>query len=58
MKLPNDPILLMSVLNTKLRDEYSSLEELCKALGLEQQQLEEKLRAAGFTYRSEQNQFR
>lgn len=58
MNLPNDPIMLMSVLNTKLRDEYSSLEELCKSLGLEQAVLEEKLRAAGFVYRPELNQFR
>ncbi|MBQ8514094.1 MAG: DUF4250 domain-containing protein [Ruminococcus sp.] len=58
MNLPNDPVMLMSVLNTKLRDEYSSLEELCKALGLEQPALEEKLRAAGFIYRPELNQFR
>ncbi len=58
MHLPNDPIMLMSVLNTKLRDEYESLEELCKSLGLEQTALEEKLRAAGFLYRPESNQFR
>ncbi len=58
MNLPNDPIMLMSVLNTKLRDEYSSLEELCKSLGLDKNALEEKLRAAGFVYRPELNQFR
>jgi hypothetical protein len=58
MQLPNDPIMLMSVLNTQLRDQYPSLTELCKAQNLEQQALEEKLKAAGFSYRPEQNQFR
>lgn len=58
MNLPNDPIMLMSVINTKLRDEYSSLDELCKSLGIEKEELTEKLGKAGFTYRPEINQFR
>lgn len=58
MNIPNDPIMLMSYLNTQLRDKYPTLTELCKSLGLEQAELEEKLRSAGFTYRPEQNQFR
>ena len=58
MKLPNDPIMLMSVVNTKLRDEYSSPEELCKALGFEKDELEQKLKAVGFTYKPETNQYR
>ena len=32
MNLPNDPIMLMSYLNTQLRDNYPSLEELCKSM--------------------------
>ncbi len=58
MKLPNDPIMLMSVINTKLRDEYSSPEELCKALGIDKEELEQKLKAEGFTYKPESNQYR
>ena len=30
--IPNDPIMLMSYLNTQLRDNYASLEELCKSM--------------------------
>ena len=30
--LPKDPVLLLSVVNTRLRDEYDSLDELCRAL--------------------------
>lgn len=58
MKLPNDPIMLMSVVNTKLRDEFSTPEELCKALGIELEELEQKLKNAGFTYKPETNQYR
>lgn len=58
MNMPNDPIMLMSLINTKLRDEYPSLEELCKALFIDKEELTEKLEKAGFTYRCKINQFR
>ena len=35
MALPNDPIMLYSAVNMKLRDSYSTLEELCAAEGIE-----------------------
>ena len=56
--IPHDPIILLSWLNTKLRDDYSSLDELCNAMNLERQQLEEKMSTAGFIYDSAVNQFR
>ena len=56
--IPQDPIILLSWLNMKLRDEYSSLSELCSALGLERQQLEDKMKSAGFDYDPAVNQFR
>lgn len=56
--IPQDPIILLSWLNMKLRDEYSSLGELCSALGLERQQLEDKMKSAGFDYDPSANQFR
>ena len=56
--IPQDPIILLSWLNMKLRDEYSSLSELCSALGLERQQLEDKMKSAGFVYDPVANQFR
>ena len=58
MNMPNDPIMLMSVINTKLRDEYSSLEELCRSLCLDKEEIVEKLEKAGFKYKLESNQFR
>ena len=56
--LPNDPFILMSFLNTKLRDTYGSLEALCEDLELNQAELSDKLHAVGFDYDPERNQFR
>jgi hypothetical protein len=56
--LPNDPIMLMSVVNTKLRDIYPSLERLCDDLDISEKELTDKLSAVGFTYDPEQNQFK
>ena len=56
--LPQDPVILMSVLNTKLRDGYDSLEALCEDLELERDELTDRLHEAGFDYDPEQNQFR
>lgn len=56
--IPQDPFILFSWLNMKLRDEYSSLDELCTSFGLERQILEDKMKSAGFVYDSVPNQFR
>ena len=55
--LPQDPMILLSVLNTRLRDQYPSLTALCEDLDVEQNALEEKLAAAGFRYSPERNRF-
>ena len=56
--LPKDPFLLLSVVNTKLRDEYESLDALCAALDLDRTALEDRLAAAGFRYDPGRNAFR
>lgn len=56
--LPNDPIMLMSVINTKLRDIYPSIEALCDDMDISAAELTEKLEKAGFTYDKESNQFK
>ncbi len=56
--LPTDPFILLSYINTKLRDEYSSLDALCEDLNVDRADLEGKLAAAGFEYLPEANQFR
>lgn len=55
--IPQDPFILLSWLNMKLRDEYSSLDELCTSFGLERQMLEDKMKSAGFVYDPVANQF-
>lgn len=57
MALPNDPFILLSVLNTKLRDAYPSLDALCDDLGENKAALTERLAAAGFNYDEANNQF-
>ncbi len=58
MSIPNDPILLYSFLNTKLRDDYASLDALCDDLALDKAALCEKLAPFGFEYLPAQNQFK
>ncbi|MCI7131525.1 MAG: DUF4250 domain-containing protein [Lachnospiraceae bacterium] len=55
--IPKDPVILLSFLNTKLRDSYSSLPALCDDLELDMNQLKEKIAAIGYTYDSDQNKF-
>lgn len=55
--LPKDPMILLSYLNTKLRDEYPSLEALCEDIELDQSALEDTLGAVGFRYEREHNRF-
>ena len=57
MSLPQDPMMLFSYVNTKLRDDYSSLDALCDDLDVDKQQLEQKMADAGFEYNPSQNKF-
>lgn len=52
-----DPYMLLSVVNMKLRDEASSLEELCKTYDKNQEELKAQLLAIGYVYSSVNNQF-
>ncbi|MBH1940302.1 DUF4250 domain-containing protein [Mobilitalea sibirica] len=57
MTLPKDPIILLSYINTKLRDEFSSLDELCKSLDIDRSKLEKILSSIHYTYNEKRNQF-
>lgn len=57
-QLPQDPIMLLSYVNTMLRDKYETLDELCKALDINQDELTEKLSQVSAEYMPEINQFR
>ena len=56
--LPNDPFILESYVNMKLRDGSMSLQEFCEENGVDREELEEKLSAADFRFDEETNQFR
>ena len=49
--------LLLSVVNTKLRDEYKNLDALCEDLSVEKEKLTETLKAIDYLYDAGQNQF-
>ena len=55
--LPKDPVMLLSVVNTNLRDFYSNLDEFCKAKDADKQEIIEKLKMIEYTYDEEKNQF-
>jgi hypothetical protein len=55
--LPKDPFMLFSVINTKLRDQYDSVEALCEDMNVDQKELERRLQSAGFAYSPDRNQF-
>jgi hypothetical protein len=55
--LPQDPMMLMSVINMKLRDFYTDLDTLCEDLSIDRKELEEKLGKAGFEYSEENKRF-
>lgn len=55
--LPKDPAILLSFINTKLRDEYASLTELCASLDEDETVLQEALAALDYRYDAEKNQF-
>lgn len=55
--IPKDPVMLLSYVNTQLRDFYSSLEALCEDKGLDREGLVEKLASIEYEYDGESNQF-
>ena len=55
--LPKDPMLCVSVVNTKLRDYYKNLDALCQDLNIEKETLVAKLAMIDFEYDEKRNQF-
>ena len=59
MAIPEDPYMLLSFINMKLRDgEYETLEELCESLDCRAEDIKETLKSAGFDYMDSAKQFR
>jgi hypothetical protein len=55
--MPKDPIMLLSYVNTQLRDNYTSLDELCSVMSVEKQSILSTLAAVDYHYSSELNKF-
>ncbi len=55
--LPGDPVMLLGVVNTKLRDFYSSLDALCDDMQIDREELTKKLGLIDYTYDPVKNQF-
>jgi hypothetical protein len=58
MNLPQDPVMLLSYVNTQLRDHYRSLDEFCQAAETSREALEARLQTIDYVYDPEQNAFR
>lgn len=56
-KIPKDPVILLSYINTQLRDFYPSLEELGKSLGISISELSDTLASIDYYYDTRGNQF-
>ena len=55
--IPNDPVMLLSFVNLKLRDYYGSLTALCNDLDADKAEIEAKLAKIDYHYDEEKNQF-
>lgn len=55
--LPNDPMILLSFINTKLRDFYKSLDDFCHDTNCSKEDIINKLSAIGYKYNSQLNKF-
>lgn len=55
--VPGDPVMLLSYINTQLRDFYPSLEELCRSLDLNMDEVVSKLKNIDYKYDPDKNQF-
>lgn len=57
MAIPKDPVILLSYINTQLRDNYPSLKELCASLSVSEEKITKTLAGIGCTYDAATNRF-
>ncbi|MCQ2741964.1 MAG: DUF4250 domain-containing protein [Bacilli bacterium] len=58
MLTTKNPVILLSLINTKLRDVYSSLDDLCEDMDTTKEELDSILNPVGYTYDKNQNQYK
>ena len=57
LEMPKDPVMLLSYVNTQLRDNYPNLEDFCKAFDVKESDLKYKLMLIDYQYDKNTNQF-
>ena len=57
MYIPQDNYMLLSIINMKLRDSYSSLDSLCDSEDISKEEIITKLKSIGYNYNKDLNQF-
>ena len=55
--IPKDPMMLLSYVNTQLRDFYPNLESFCAEQDISKEEVEEKLRGIDYVYDKNLNRF-
>lgn len=55
--IPKDPVMLLSFVNTQLRDHYPSLEEFVAVFQCDRNEIEKKLKSIDYEYDAELNKF-
>ena len=56
--LPQDPFILLSYINTRLRDEGCRLDELCEELSVDRNEIVSRLAGIGYVYDEAGNTFK
>lgn len=57
MSMPRDPVILLSYINTQLRDHYSDIHELCRSMDIDETDLRIRLMEIQYEYDPELNRF-
>lgn len=55
--IPKDPVILLSFVNTQLRDRFPTLERFCKAFGVLEEEIKQMLESIDYKYDEELNKF-
>mgnify|MGYP002508277391 CR=1 FL=1 len=57
MQLPKDPVMLLSVVNMKMRDQYETLDELCDDMQADKENIVNVLKEINYAYDGDRRQF-
>ena len=57
MDMPSNPYILLSVINTKLRENYPSLKTLCEEEDVREEEIISLLKSIDYTYDEKLNKF-